>query len=367
MNAIVLLLIRRIIVPMAIGAAVLSNGMPDPSMPVPGEIEVVESVNHATRYRLRFGFNIEEGDLPLLANDLIGPESDLSVIVPADPVPSILASGPVVQQDISLTQGGEGSNLYVYGMDATVTMDRENKAVARSNVNDSTAVLEILASYGLVPDVSTTSTMHTDMKHALVQRETDLRFIRRLARRNGFWFWLSEQAPGVTVAHFKPPPVDDDPALELRINVSAPNIDAVDISWNTETPVSASLAQLDLNSLGNIDGRSERSTVSGLASDHLADVVDATRQLHLAVPSDDAGDLTARGDAALIDHGWFVKARITARQTVLKGLVRANTVVRLTGAGSRHSGKYLVSRVVHSINEEDHVMTVDLIRNAWNG
>jgi len=251
-------------------------------------------------------------------------------------------------------------------MDLSITMDRENKAAVHSNMNDSTAVTALLASYALVPDVTLTSTLHTDLKHSLVQRETDLRFIRRLARRNGFWFWLSDEAPGVTIAHFKAPPVGDEPTQELRINVSNSNIDALSIYWNTEYPVSSSLKQLDLNSLSDIDGSSERSTISGLASQSLGDIVSGTRQLHLAVPSDDSGDLTQRGNAALMDYGWFVSAQVTVKYSVLNDVIRAHTVVNIVGAGSRHSGKYLVSRVVHSINEEDHVMTVDLIRNAWN-
>jgi hypothetical protein len=40
--------------------------------------------------------------------------------------------------------------------------------------------------------------------------------------------------------------------------------------------------------------------------------------------------------------------------------------VTLTGAGSRHSGKYLVARVSHQIDATDHVMEAELIRNGWN-
>jgi len=50
----------------------------------------------------------------------------------------------------------------------------------------------------------------------------------------------------------------------------------------------------------------------------------------------------------------------------LKSVVRANTVVTLHGAGSRHSGTYLVSHVVHRIDDDDHWMDVTLVRNAWN-
>lgn len=352
---------------MTIGAAILSNGLPEPSMPMPGEIQVVEAVNQATQYRLRYGTNIEDGDFPLLTNSLLDPESVLAVVIPGSPIPSILVSGPVVSQEINIVHGGEGTTVDVYGMDMSVSMDRENRSVVRSNINDSTAVMEILAGYAIVPDAAVTSTFHTDLKHPLVQRETDLRFIRRLARRNGFWFWVTDAAPGVSIGHFKAPPVDGTPAQELRLNVSEPNVDSVSVKWNSERPVSASLAQLDLGSLSSIDGSSQRSSINGLADQHLADIVPTARELHLSVPADDTGDLTSRGNAALIENGWFVKVQVQVRKSRLNSVIRSHTLVNIQGLGTRHSGKYLVSRVVHDINQEDHLMTVDLIRNGWNG
>jgi hypothetical protein len=40
-------------------------------------------------------------------------------------------------------------------------------------------------------------------------------------------------------------------------------------------------------------------------------------------------------------------------------------VVRLRGAGSRHSGPWLCTRVRHVINEGVHTMHFELARNAW--
>jgi hypothetical protein len=344
----------------------MPNGLPDPSMPVPGQIEVVESIGQPTSYRLRYGFGIESGDLPLLTEDMLGPESNLAVVISGELLPNILVSGPVVRQEISLAQGGEGSTLDVIGMDKMVEMDREDKARIWSNQLDSAVVMAILAEYGVVPDVEVTTTLHVELKHALVQRETDLRFIQRLARRNGFWFWLSEEAPGVTIGHFKKPPVNDSASVDLRINVSDPNVDSVAIAWDVERPVSTSLSQLDLNSKNVIDGSVQQSSLVGLASNNLGSIINSTHQAHIAVPVDDAGDLSSRGEALLMDNGWFVHARLTVRKSRLHDIVRAHSVVTLTGAGSRHSGSYIVSRVQHTINPDDHTMAVELIRNAWN-
>ncbi|NVK86994.1 MAG: hypothetical protein HWE13_02650 [Gammaproteobacteria bacterium] len=351
---------------MSIGAAVFPSGLPDPRMPSPGEIEVVEAIGQTTQFRLRYGMSIEDGDLPLLSDSLLDPDSILSVVIPGEALPQILVNGPVVRHDINFVQGGDGSTLEVIGCDQTCILDRENKAAVFSNVNDSTVVMTILAQYGIVPDVEPTTIVHSDLKHALVQRESDLRFIRKLARRNGYWFWLSEQAPGVTMGHFKSPPINGQPQADIRINVSEPNVDQVKLYWNSERPVAADLSQVDLNSLTTLDGQSERSTISGLASQHLADIVGSERKIHLAIPSDESSELAARGNSALIDHGWFIRVKLTLRFSVIGKVIRTHSLVSITGLGQRHSGLYLVAKVNHTFTEDDHEMVVELIRNAWN-
>jgi len=351
---------------MTLGAVVMPNGLPDPTMPVPGEIIVVESIHQPTSYRLSYGFAIETGDFPLLTDDAIAPETILAIAINGDLLPNILVSGPVVRHEISITHGGEGSTLDVIGMDKKIEMDREDKVRIWSNQLDSTVVMSVLSEYAIVPDVEVTATLHTDLKHALVQRESDLRFVQRLARRNGYWFWLTEEAPGVTIGHFKKPPVNDSASLDLRINVSDPNVDAVSIVWDVERPTSTSVSQLDLNSLNNIDGSVQQPTLTGLASHDLSTIVNSTRQSHIAVPVDDAGDLTSRSESLLIENGWFIRASLSVKKSKLHDVVRAHQVVSLTGAGLRHSGNYLVSRVQHVINPDDHIMEVELIRNAWN-
>lgn len=350
---------------MTLGAAILPNGLPDPTVPVPVSVQVVEALHRPTTYRLRYDLASADGDFPLLTSDVLGPESELAVMVMVGMIPSFLVFGPVMRQEIAVHNGVSGSTLEVVGGDLSIGMDREDKAKIWSNVTDSLAVITVLAQYKLVPDVTQTTTLHTELKHVLVQRETDLRFVRRLARRNGFWFWITSEAPAVNVAHFKRPTFGSTD-VELKLNGPEVNVERVDIEWNTERPVKASLKQLNLIDKSVIDGTVPQSPLTGLADQGLADVVSETRQAHLAVPVDDSGDLTARSEAMLIDAGWFVSARLTTRLSLLKKLVRAHTVVELSGVGSRHSGKYVVSRVVHDIDPQDHVMTIDLLRNGWN-
>jgi hypothetical protein len=353
---------------MSQGFDILPNAVPDPTMPQPRSVEVVEAVGAWTTYKLSYGINIEEGDLPMLNEDRTGPESELAIRVPSGDAMEILVKGPVTQQRIELLTGGEGSSVEVHGADMTVALARESKVRVWPSTTDAAAVMEILGAHALTPDVVLPSTVvHVETKNALTQRETDLAFVRRIARRNGCWFWLSyDPLIGLPTAHVKRPPVESPATIRLVLNGEGRNLESASIHWDVERTVSATATSLDVGTLQEMNGDVERSPVTGLAAQALADIVPTVRKSQLTIPVDDAGDLIVRGEAALIDAGWFVTATVAVKYSVLKQVLRAHSVIQLDGVGTRHSGKYLVARVEHLIDADDHVMHATLIRNGWN-
>jgi hypothetical protein len=194
-----------------------------------------------------------------------------------------------------------------------------------------------------------------------------LHLIRRLARRNGCWLWLEyDPVAAIASARVERPPVNKPVALHLRLGGDERNVDAVLIEWDVERVVSAESDNRDVFGATDMDGAVERSPLTGLADRALADIVSKPRSARLTIPVDDAGDLIVRGEAALIEDGWLVSVTLEICASVLKRVVRVPNVVKLHGAGSRHSGKYIVSKVVHRIDDDDHLMNVTLIRNGWN-
>lgn len=350
------------------GCEVLPNAAPDPSLVQPARIEITESVGASTVFSLFYDFHIEDGDLPLLKEARLGPEAEIALRVLDGDAPMVLVRGPVTRQRISVVNGGEGSVLEVIGADATVALAREAKVHVWASTTDAAAITELLSAAGLAPQVDLPSTVvHVETKNALVQREPDLHLIRRLARRNGCWLWLEYDPVAATpMARVERPPVGQAAALKFHLSGADCNVDEATLEWDVERVVATDAANRDVFGASEMDGAVERSPLSGLADQALADIVAKPRKARLTVPVDDAGDLMVRSEAALIEDGWFVRAtlRVTARR--LKRVVRAPSVVELHGAGSRHSGKYLVCRVVHRIDDDDHWMDVTLVRNGWN-
>jgi len=350
---------------MGLGAAIAVNGTPDDELGAATFVEVHERAGLPTTFRLRYEADIAQADLPQLVDARRGPGSVLSVLVPVGGANECLVKGPVHGQHVHLEHGGNGSYFEVRGADRSSVMDREAQSAVWDQVTDSDVVSTIVARYNFTPDVDTTAARHDEDKHTLVQRESDLRFVQRLARRNGFLFWITADANGLETAHFKRPPVSGSPVATLVINQDNPSLQILDMKWEVERPTSIDAFQMDLSSKADIDGSASQSPLPALATQDLVAITGDTRSLHLAAPADDAGDLRARAEGALIEALWFVRASCETRLDAVGALVRAHTLAAVQGAGRRHSGKYFVTAVRHTIDTAQHRMEIELARNAW--
>jgi phage protein D len=350
---------------MGLGIGITYNDVGDELLASADLVEVDQYLHEPSQYRLHYGIDIVDDDIPLAVESKFDPGALISVLVPGDET-ACLIKGPVYRQQIGLQHGGEGSSLILHGGDSRLLMDREARSVVWSDVTDSDAVTTIVSGYGFTSDVETTGAGHYEDKHTLVQRDTDYVFIKRLARRNGFLFWIDCDESGIETAHFKRPPLDGDAALELIINLVDANIQSLDIEWDVERPTSSEARQVDASGITDISGDVGAPPLAALGTDSLQQITGDIRSLLVSAPTDDAGDLTARAEAAVIEAEWFVSAHcVTSFAKLADRVVFPGQIVNVRGAGSRHSGKYLVDSVKHRIDEVNHRMALNLIRNAW--
>lgn len=350
---------------MANGIAITVDGEPDAELVQAGQIEVLECVGEATQYQLIYSVDISEGDFPMLVDGRLNPGVELALLATTDSDTACLVQGPIYAHDIQMKHGGAGSTLTVMGADSRIKMDRENKSTQWADLTDSDAVTAIFSSYGFVPDVESTNAGHFTDKHTLIQRDTDLNFVNRLARRNGFLFWVSCDENLIEVAHFKKPELDGDATSDLIINLDGATLDELSIQWDVERPTSVQATQLDLNSLSDIDGELSDTTLTILGNQNLQSITGDTRETHIHTPADDSGDLQARSEGLLNEAQWFLRARCATSVTRLGIVIRAHQLVNLRGAGSRYSGTYYVVSVRHIIDSASHVMEINLVRNGW--
>ncbi len=349
------------------GAEIQINASTDPELMGSGSIEVYERAGAPTTYRLRYPVVInDEGDLSMLAEGRFDPGSEVSILVPVGDSNECLVKGPIHGHAMHLDHAAADSWVEIIGSDTSVAMNRESKIRVWSDITDSDAVSNMLSSYGYVPDVQSTAAGHAEDRHALVQRETDLEFIQRLASRNGYQFRVTCDSSGTETAHFRQSDLEAEPAAIFVINLEGSNIEALDLQWDVERPTSVESSDIDAMTGSDINGATTSSGNRALGSLGLMEIAPDTRSTRLTAPVDDSGDLQARSSAVLGESEWFVQGTTSTTLARLRSLVRAHNVVTVSGAGNRHSGEYYVTGVRHVIDSSQHRMDIELSRNGWN-
>lgn len=351
---------------MAYGVVIVAGGSRADDLMSTSYVDVYERVGMPATFTLRYGvFNVE-GDLEPLKEPRFAPGAEIAVFQRGNDLNECLVKGQVYSHKIKLIHGVGGSYLDVIGADNTLQMDRETKLTQwADNTTDADAATSIISSYGFTPEVESTNTRHLEAKRTLIQHDTDLNMVRKLARRNGYLFWVRSDADLVETAYFRSPPLDDPEPIELNVNLDTYNLDSVDIEWDVERPTSVLANAYDGGAKEVIDASSVPPPPGFNGDLALAAIAGAARSTSVVAAVTDAGDLMGRATGVLMESSWFIQASCRASVRRIGRVVRAHSVAKLDGAGKRYSGMYFVTSVRHMIDEGDHIMEITMVRTGW--
>ncbi len=312
------------------------------------------------------------GDLQYVNDSRFQPLANLAVVATADgQSPQCIFDGYVLSHKLHLKTGITASTLQVWGQDASWLMNLEEKAKEWVDVTDADVANAIFNDYSITPasdNANDDSPSHTEDGHSLMQRTSDIQFLRSLARRNGkLCRVVCADKPGKRTGYFVKPKLDGDPILTLILNQPQTwTVDALDIEWDVTRPTAVQASQALFND-SDEDGVSADTSDSGLAlldAQGLAAFAGKAMTVILTAPVDDAGELTLRAQSLLREADWFVRCEGEADVARLHAVLRVGTVVQLDGIGAVHSGKYYVWSVRHTITADSHKMKFVLVRNA---
>jgi len=345
----------------------------DESMDLPGALQLEVPVSRTTA-----------GEYTYINDDRFKPLASIAVVAsppttsPASTRPFAAAGagqcifdGVVLSHKIRLTTGTSRSSLTVWAQDFTWMMNLQEKTREWIDLTDADVAAAIFSEYGILPADENTdedSPSHTESGHSLMQRGSDIQFLRMLARRNGkLCRVISDAIPGVRTGYFAKPSLDGQP--QVRINLNDPQnwtVGSLDLEWDATKPTSVVARQALFTSTdaSGVSGDTSDSGLTLLAKRGLADFTQKAMTVLLAAPVDDAGELTQRAQAVLREVDWFVRAVGEADVERLGTILRAGMLVALDGIGQLHSGTYLVWSVRHRITRQAHAMKFTLVRNA---
>ena len=114
----------------------------------------------------------------------------------------------------ALQKNGLQADLVVAedGQAGLLLMDRVDVLQDWPGKKDSDIADKIFTTYGLTAKVEDTTLVHDDQVSTIIQRETDIQFLKRLALRNGYECFVDGDT-----GYFRPPQVADTPQPVLAV------------------------------------------------------------------------------------------------------------------------------------------------------
>jgi len=254
--------------------------------------------------------------------------------------------------------------LDIWGMDESVLMDREEKLKDWPNKKDSDIASEIFDLYGFSAEVEDTEVVHDEAVSTIIQRETDMQFLQRLALRNGFECYLASNT-----AYFRKPRLDDTPQPVLACHFGAEtNLSRFSIEVNALTPSNVAMFQVDRLNKEIMDSSVDTSLQTTLGNTDspgiLAAGMDPPKNFIGMNAATGKPEMDALCQGFYHNAEWFVTAEGEIAGNLYGHALKARSTVTIKGVGETHSGIYYVSHVTHSFTPDGYVQYFKVKRNA---
>ena len=322
-----------------------------------GQVVVEEALDEADAATVSAQLTADQsGEWTSLLDPLVEPRTPLVVQVSLGDV-AYRFEGLSTEASWHVDPAG-ASQLTVKAVDRTLELDLEEKVVAWPGNSDSSIAEAIFGEYGLSPEVEPTPAGPDPDVHVVLQRGTDLAFLRALAAKWGYAVYIEAQ-DGRLVGHFHPVDPLADPQGELALGFGGTGA-AIDVT--------ATLAGAHVVRATRVPALSDTPLTGESSGD---DEAQGARSLGgqttiLLSPVDVDGEVEPIDVAQAIARRSAFGVRLTAEiETDASGiLLRARQPVLVSGLGSSLAGQYLVERVRHDVTAERHRQQVTLVRNA---
>ncbi|MDN3522558.1 phage late control D family protein [Halomonas ramblicola] len=258
--------------------------------------------------------------------------------------------------------------LEVWAMDATVLMDRQERIKDWPDKKDSDIALEVFAAHGLDArlgdTVLDTRVVHDRAVSTILQRETDIRFLRRLALRNGYECFVEGET-----AFFRPPRVEGERQPVLAAHFGADTtLTSFSAEVNALPPADVAAVQLDRLNKTVLEEEATVSDSALLGDRDLAALLPAGQEpgrvwvgMNAATGS---AEMAALCQGLYQEGAWFVTAEGVVAANKYGHVLRPRQPVTIKGVGETFSGDYYVTRTRHVFGLEGYSQSFRAKRNA---
>jgi phage protein D len=340
------------------------DGVPqDDLVPDVVEVEAEEDVASAGVFRLRLALHPRPGgSWNYLDDERFQVWRRISLHAGYPGQTGTLFDGYLTHVHVAARSEGEPF-LEISGLDATAIMDLEDKQVAWGNKRDDEIARAVFSSYGLRAEVETTTTRHLEPSSTIMQSETDIRFLRRLALRNGFECFVRG-----TTGVFRSPDMQQPPQPPLAVEFGAEtNLSDIRISVDGTPATAAEIRRIDPLEKRLDIRRLTTSPRRPLGAHSLAALRSGVPQGRVFVrrhASADPEEMTGRLRQAYQAATEFVRVEGAIDSRLYRNVLRSRRLVAIKGVGRAFSGLYYVTSVRHSFTVDGYTQRFEAYRNG---
>lgn len=330
-------------------------------------IDIINDAEQGDGFQMSFALSKGKlGEYDLLSDGALEPFARVTVAVLLGTMPEVLINGVITHRQFVPSEEPGKSTLTVTGRDVGVMMDLEDRIRKYDNQPDSVIATQILlryATYGLSPVVAPTLDIPLMVQRTPCQHATDLNFLKAMARRNSYVFYVEPLQLGISKAYFGPRTRIGVPQSALTLNMGgASNVSSIQFTQDDLAPVRSSGVMLDLTTQLQIPLPPQPPRhIPPLALRPImarrTKILDDVAKKNLTQNTLDAQataesapePVSAEGELETVRYGHILRARRT---------------VGVRGTGRQHDGFYYVRRIKHSIERSRYVQRFTLSREG---
>jgi hypothetical protein len=226
-----------------------------PTVPLPAPPQLMESVErievqHSDEGQSGLSMTLKVGrsqtdvlDYFLLMTPLLRPMARIIVIVTFNALPEVLFDGIITRQSLAPGDQPGASRLTVTAEDVSLAMDLEEKSAEHPAQPENIIALKLIATYfqyGLIPTVIPPIALDIPLptERIPVQQGSDLQYLREMAARHGYVFYVTPgPLPGMNQAYWGPPVRFGLPQKALSVNLGPEsNVTSISFSYDGLAP-----------------------------------------------------------------------------------------------------------------------------------
>lgn len=222
--------------------------------------------------------------------------------------------------------------------------------------------------YGLTPDIKDPDKddiIHDETVSTIIQRDTDIQFLKRLARRNGFECRINGKT-GV----FRKPALSEKPQPTLAAHFGCEtNLSSFEAGANSLSPMRVEMHQIDTVAKQTQTAKAESGQQRSLGKTAALSIEppgSAKKRMfvrHAVATGKPEMDNLCR---ALFDEAeWFIEASGEIDSVSYGSVLQVAQLVPIKGVGELFSGLYYVTNVRHRFTLTRYVQLFEACRNAF--